>query len=450
MIYLRTGVPGAGKTLNSLKEICNDSAVTQKAKFYNNIKAFLLDLDFCNSFQGFFYGYYYPTVQGTVKAGRYSKIIKDVHAQNRMIEIADVPWLAPKYKLYNEQSAIELFVSWCRKCYPKSNLKPLDIFLEESESPTIESIKLLNYHWTHTNDPTDWPNLPNGSIALFDECQDYFPPMANSAKRPFHYTQFQKHRHSGVDIHLVTQHYTFLDNVIQKCTGMHVHYFRPMGGAVITRFSRDKQFSTDYSGDLEKCATTTIKRDSNFYGVYWSADDHTAKFKLPPKAMLFLLAIPMVIYLFYVLLTSLGIVGDDEKELKPESKPEVIDTAKPVKQTNKKDLLDLTYKPKKFEHPLNEICTDYEYGGYELKKKHGVVTVEHYINCVTGNEVEKQKTSLVAGDDDNQTERTEKIKEPEVVLLSSNYLEKLGYNIYLQDTLPILNYSGKNIFLKQF
>lgn len=446
MIYLRTGVPGAGKTLNSLKEICNDPAVTQKSKFYNNIKAFLLDLDFCNSFQGFFYGYYYPTIQGTPKVGRYSKIIKEVHAQQRMLEISDVPWLAPTYGRYDEESAINLFVSWCRKCYPKSNLKALDLYLEESENPTIESIKLLNYHWTHTDDPTRWPELPNGSIALFDECQDYFPPMANSAKRPFYYTQFQKHRHSGVDIHLVTQHYTFLDNVIQKCTGMHVHYFRPMGGAAITRFSRDKQFSTDYQGDLEKCSTKVIKRDSNFYGVYWSADDHTAKFKLPPKLMLVLLAIPLFIYVFYSLLISLGITGD-EPEVKPET-PVTTKTAQPIKTTNKID--NLTFKPKSFTHPLNEMCVDYEYGGYQLKRVGAVLEVEHFINCVTGQEVEKEQAISFTTEDGQEQSRTEQIKEPETILLNSNYLEKLGYFVYLSDDLPILKFKDKNIYLHQF
>lgn len=446
MIYLRTGVPGAGKTLNSLKEICNDPAVTQKSKFYNNIKAFLLDLDFCNSFQGFFYGYYYPTIQATPKVGRYSKIIKEVHAQQRMLEISDVPWLAPTYGRYDEESAINLFISWCRKCYPKSNLKALDLFLEESENPTIESIKLLNYHWTHTDDPTRWPELPNGSIALFDECQDYFPPMANSAKRPFYYTQFQKHRHSGVDIHLVTQHYTFLDNVIQKCTGMHVHYFRPMGGAAITRFSRDKQFSTDYQGDLEKCSTKVIKRDSNFYGVYWSADDHTAKFKLPPKLMLVLLAIPLFIYVFYSLLISLGITGDE-----PEVKEETLvttKTAQPIKTTNKID--NLTFKPKSFTHPLNEMCVDYEYGGYQLKRVGAVLEVEHFINCVTGQEVEKEQAISFTTEDGQEQSRTEQIKEPETILLNSNYLEKLGYFVYLSDDLPILKFEDKNIYLHQF
>lgn len=448
MIYLRTGVPGAGKTLNTLKEICEDSAVTQKQKFYNNIKCFLLDLDFCNSFGGWFYGSFYPTVQKTKKGRRYLKIIKNAHEESRLVELVDVPWLAPLYKMHDERAAINLFVKWCRNCYPKQNLTSLDTYIEESEEPTIDSIKLLNYHWEKVDDPTQWYELPNGSISVFDECQDHFPPMANSAKRPLHYTKFQTHRHKGVDIHLVTQHYTFLDNVIQKCTNSHVHYFRPMGGAAITRFHRDKQFNTDYRGDLEKCSTKMMRRDSNFYGVYWSADEHTSTFKIPPKLYLGLLAIPLLIYVVYSLGVNLGVIDSEEPELKPESKAEIKDIKQTKKALVKKDL-DLIYKPEKFEHPLNEICQDYEYGGYELKKKNGVVTVEHYINCVTGKEVEKQKT-ILSGDDENPQERQEKFNEPEIILLSSNYLEKLGYYIYLNENLPILKYSGKNIYLAQF
>jgi len=449
MIYLRTGVPGAGKTLNTLKEICEDGQVTQKQKFYNNIKCFLLDLDFCNSFHGWFYGIHYPAITGSKKLPRYKKIIKNAHQEGRLVDLSDVPWLAPSYKLYDERAAIDLFVSWCERCYPKQNLNGLKTYMAESDSPTIESIKMLNYHWTHIDDPTSWHELPNGSISVFDECQDYFPPMANSAKRPFHYTQFQKHRHSGVDIHLVTQHFTFLDNVIQKCTNSHTHYFRPMGGAAITRFHRDKQFNTDYKGDLEKCSTKMMRRDSKFYGVYWSADEHTSSFKIPPKLFLGFLAVPLLIYAIYTLGTNLGVIETEESELKLESKAEIKEVAKSNNQPVKKDLLDLTYKPQKFEHPLNEICTDYEYGGYELKKKNGLVTVEHYINCVTGKEVEKQKT-ILSGDEDNPQEREEQFKEPEIILLSSNYLEKLGYYIYLNENLPILKYSGKNIYLAQF
>jgi len=448
MIYLRTGVPGAGKTLNTLKEICQDSSVTQKQKFYNNIKCFLLDLDFCNSFAGWFYGSFYPSVQQTKKGSRYSKIIKKAHEEGRLVELFDAPWLAPLFKVYDERAAINLFVTWCRRCYPKQNLKGLDTYLDEAEEPTIESIKLLNYHWTKVDDPTQWYDLPNGSISVFDECQDYFSPMANSAKRPLHYTKFQTHRHTGVDIHLVTQHYTFLDNVIQKCTNSHIHYFRPMGGSAITRFQRDKQFNTDYRGDLEKCSSKIMRRDSNFYGVYWSADEHTAKFKLPPKAALMLLAIPIFIYVFYSLLVSLGLISSEEPTTGEPPVTVIPETQLSIKP-QKKLLSDLDYKPQKFEHPLNEMCDDYEYGGYILKKNHGVVTVEHYINCVTGNQVERQKTSTM-GEGDNEVQQAEQIKEPEVIALSSNYLEKIGYSIYLSENLPVLKFSDKNIFLRQF
>jgi len=281
MIFLRTGVPGAGKTLNSLKEICSDPSVTQKTKFYHNIKAFLLDLDFCNSFQGFFYGVYWPSIQDTPKQKKYIKIIKEVHSEERLVEITDLPWLAPKFQSYDEAAAIQLFISWCRKCYPQQNLKALNEYLIEVETLTIESIKMLGYHWTHTDNPTQWPDLPNGSICLFDECQDFFSPMNSSAKRPAHYTKFQTHRHTGTDIHLVTQHFSFLDSVIRNCVGNHVHFFRPFGSSIVSRLQRDKIFNTDRKDECDQTQKSRVNRDKKYYGVYWSADEHTAKFKMP-------------------------------------------------------------------------------------------------------------------------------------------------------------------------
>ena len=54
------------------------------------------------------------------------------------------------------------------------------------------------------------------------------------------------------------------------------------------------------------------------------------------------------------------------------------------------------------------------------------------------------------GEGDNEVQQAEQIKEPEVIALSSNYLEKIGYSIYLTEDLPILKFSDKNIFLRQF
>lgn len=441
MIYLRTGTPGAGKTLNTIREICHDSSVTQKPKFYNNIKAFLLDLDFCNSFQGFFYGLYLPSITGAPKYNKYIKIIKSVHAEHRLVDITDVPWLSPDYAKYTEKSAIDLFVSWCRRCYPKSNLAALNQYLSESDEPTVEGIKYLNYHWTKTDDPTRWYELPNGSVSVFDECQDYFPPLSNAAKRPHYYTQFQKHRHSGVDIHLVTQHYTFLDNVIQKCTNLHVHYFRPMSGAVISRFQRDKQFNTDYRGDLEKCVKSSLKRDSSFYGVYWSADEHTAKFKMPPKLIILMVAFFLLFFIIWYLFSVLLPTPDEPK---PEHQKPATENVAQANPTPTKTAMQ--YQQFSVKHPIQEMCESYEYTGYHVTRSGALIEVEHIFNCVTS----ETETIQITKSDAEGNEQSSRVDIPKTRTLTSSFLEQLGYRVNLIDNMPTMTYNGQKIYLRQF
>ncbi|MEY8879847.1 zonular occludens toxin domain-containing protein, partial [Donghicola sp. XS_ASV15] len=139
----------------------------------------------------------------------------------------------------------------------------------------------LNYHFTKMLDPSDWPNLPNGSVAFFDECQDFFPPINSAAKKPESYDRFRTHRHKGVDIHLITQHGSFVDTIIRFTCNRHVHFFNPNNGDKLKRFQKNKYFDVDNSTAREACEITTVTRDKSFYGVYWSADEHTAKFKLP-------------------------------------------------------------------------------------------------------------------------------------------------------------------------
>ena len=62
MLYLRTGLPGASKTLNTLKEICHSKTTPYREIYYNNIKLLMLDFDVCSSFSGWFYGVYFPSI----------------------------------------------------------------------------------------------------------------------------------------------------------------------------------------------------------------------------------------------------------------------------------------------------------------------------------------------------------------------------------------------------
>ena len=446
MIYLRTGVPGAGKTLNTIKEICKDPATTQKQKFYNNIKAFLLDLDMCNSFQGFFYGIIWPEVNGTKKAKTYLRKIKEIHTQNRLAELTDFPWLSTRYAQYDEAAAIKLFVSWCKRCYPPSNLKALNEYMAESDELTIESLKLLNYHWTLTHDVHKWYELPNGSIGVFDECQDHFPPMANSAKRPTHYTQFEKHRHSGFDIHLITQHYTFLDARIQKTTNLHVHYYQLLGSQRVTRFQKDKQFNTDNSKERDLCVKSQFNRDKSFYGVYWSADEHTAKLQIPAKLVWMVFAVLILIGAVIKLFSNLNARGSQPEELEQQQPKQQVIKPKP-KQTET-ELKEVLYTDTVV-HPLSKLCARYEYAGNQVIKTGNVVKVEHMINCVTGETQEKEKTrSTIVDGEQHETSTT--ITEPVIRLIHQAYLERLGYQIYLIDTMPVLKYSDTKIILNNF
>lgn len=441
MIYLRTGVPGAGKSLNTIREICKDPATTTKQKFYNNIKAFLLDIDFCNTFQGFFYGCVWPEVLGTEKELTYIKIIKRAHEQHRLVELVDFPWLTSRYATYTEQSAIELFISWCKRCYPQSNLTKLNDYIDNADELTIEAVKLLNYHWTLTHDVSAWTELPNGSVMVFDECQDHFPPMANSAKRPIHYTKFQTHRHTGVDVHLITQHFTFLDSHIQKTTNKHIHYFQILGSSRVTRYERDKQFNTDNPKDREQCIKSAITRDKKFYGVYWSADEHTSKLKIPAKIYAMIVALLICIICVYMLISNL-LMSDDVTESIDDAPKQ---TVKAVKSSSQKQIL----YTEKFIHPLSKLCSSYEYAGNQVVKRGSIVHVQHMINCVTG-EIQQKETTNTFMSDGEERQTTEFFNEPVVRLLNQSYLERLGYRIYLLDSMPVLKYSNTEIILNHF
>ncbi|WP_372771249.1 zonular occludens toxin domain-containing protein [Pseudoalteromonas sp.] len=449
MIYLRTGVPGAGKTLNTIKEICQDARTTQKTKFYNNIKAFLLDIDVCNSFQGFFYGVIWPEVLGTKQQKTYSDKIKDIHSQNRLCELSDFPWLSSRYAQYDTAAAIDLFVSWCKRCYPKSNLQPLEEYISNADDVTIDGLKLLNYHWTMTHSVDTWYDLPNGAIAVFDECQDHFPPLANSAKRPLHYTKFQTHRHSGFDIHLITQHYTFLDSHIQKTTNKHVHYYQLFGSQRVTRFEKDRQFNTDNPRDRDLCIKTQFNRDKSYYGVYWSADEHTSRFKMPPILFLGLVVLAIIGLCLYGLYQNLYVnpIGTDKtKDKKTQNLPvqQTQTQTNFLKQTDKKVL----YTDKVI-HPLSKLCKSYEYAGHKIIKRGNLVDVEHMINCVTGDtQIKKDTQTFTIDGEERQTDKA--VEEPIVRLLKQDYLERLGYKIDLLGSMPVLQYSNKEIILEAF
>lgn len=153
--------------------------------------------------------------------------------------------------------------------------------------------------WIKLDKLDDWYTMPVGSIFFFDECQEAFEPMANSATRPKYYTELSKHRHRGYDMYFVTQHPTFVDTYVRKNAEEHNHYMRPFGAKRVVKHT--------WKGVKDQCdksrtgsITEQLSHPKEVYSWYKSSEVHTHKFKLPTKLkMLLLLPVLLAISVYF-------------------------------------------------------------------------------------------------------------------------------------------------------
>lgn len=76
-------------------------------------------------------------------------------------------------------------------------------------------------------DPLRWMDLPEGSLIVVDECQDFWPSRPSGSKRPESVAALNTHRHKGIDLILLTQHPGLVDQDIRALVGRHLHAYRP-------------------------------------------------------------------------------------------------------------------------------------------------------------------------------------------------------------------------------
>lgn len=330
MIFLRTGLPGASKTLNSLKEIIvfHDAA---RRYYYTNIKLFMLDIAVACSFSGWFYGWYFPRLTDKAMKRKLIKIMMPIHDDGEFITLDDVPWLLPQFESHDHFTT---WLYWVERVYSKKKLTKLhDILSACGDSPLdkFDLVKPLNLHFTHFPDPNEWMNLPKRSVILIDECQQFYPPRATGSRVPHAISQLETHRHGGYDIHFVTQDRTLCDVNIRKLVGCHVHYFNPLGGERVVRKEAPKCFDPNDYHDSKASTKKPIKRDKRFYGVYWSAEIHTHKFKFPVMGFVAIFCILMIAYSLYSLSSTL--FPSDEPTPTPSPVPAVVPSTSPATET---------------------------------------------------------------------------------------------------------------------
>lgn len=167
--------------------------------------------------------------------------------------------------------------------------------------------------WNVLDDGTKWPELPDHSIILIDECHETFPVRPNGSQVPEHVLRLADHRHRGIDLWLVTQHPMEVDTALRRRVNEHSHIVRRFGSKRVAFYSWGSTCDNP-----DKSRKSGFKRERSYptevYTWYKSAEAHTVKFRLPREAWYFMAAALLIPLLGYALLQVMYRLGLKKEE----------------------------------------------------------------------------------------------------------------------------------------
>ncbi len=145
----------------------------------------------------------------------------------------------------------------------------------------------LEASWYEFDDPEKWFELPHNSIIVIDEAQGWFGNRDPRHKPGDHLTAFETMRHSGFEVHLITQDPRFLDTHARRLANLHVHYWRVMKSRQLLRFSSEVVIErVEVMAAFKDADKTRLRIDSKMFDKYTSSNaDHHFKFQ-PSKKLI--------------------------------------------------------------------------------------------------------------------------------------------------------------------
>jgi zona occludens toxin len=161
------------------------------------------------------------------------------------------------------------------------------------ESQTCDFCKSLEDYHLYKK-VKDWNKFADdGSVFFVDECQHIY-----RSKGSMSVTEFETHRHRGLDFYLVTQHPMLINTDLRRLVGRHIH--------LIADFLGRRQYEwVECSQNLSKTNALKSKYnlDKSLFALYQSATIHTKqqrKFPLIVFVMIGALLIGLYsVYSFY-------------------------------------------------------------------------------------------------------------------------------------------------------
>lgn len=171
--------------------------------------------------------------------------------------------------------------------------------------------------------PLDWRECPDGSVVVYDECQQRFGPDGAGRSGREDIQEFEVHRHRGFDIVLITQHPKLLHAHIRRLIGRHHHVFRMYGGNTAKIFTRDGQIDIDKPAQLRDQDSQLWTYPKQHFGDYKSATVHTHKRQLPAwlKRSAIGIAVVLALAVFAAKNASDFFSGNFSKEAKAQPAP---------------------------------------------------------------------------------------------------------------------------------
>lgn len=142
----------------------------------------------------------------------------------------------------------------------------------------------LKARWVEFDTPDRWYDLPDGSIVVIDEAQGTFGTDVRT--RVDKVTRFEKHRHQGLDIHLITQHPSLICLPVRKLCGKHINFIRPYGRTKgVFRHEYEMCIdSPERRTNFKMAQESKIEFDSHYFNLYKSSTVHTHK-QITPSFM---------------------------------------------------------------------------------------------------------------------------------------------------------------------
>jgi len=169
---------------------------------------------------------------------------------------------------------------------------------------------LKDIGWKEFPDVERWRELPKGAVLVVDEAHYAFPSRAKG-KPPEHIQELTEHRHYGIDIVFITQHWMNVDVFVRRLLGFFRVIERKSGMERARVYEFEKYTPVDenpvFWAKTKKLAhkAYTYRFNKKLYGVYESSVQHTVKRNLPWKKLLVLAFMIGIVIALAVYLVSL-------------------------------------------------------------------------------------------------------------------------------------------------